>query len=259
MEQHKPDAARILAQWLSESTRAVFFGGAGVSTESGVPDFRSETGLYKARQAYGAPPETLLSHGCLTRDPGLFFRYYKENLLYPGAKPNACHLALAALERRGILAAVVTQNIDGLHQAAGSKRVLELHGSNDRHTCLACGRRYDLAYVLDAAHCPDGYTPRCACGGMVRPDVVLYGENLDSHVLSASVDAIAGADLLVVGGTSLAVYPAAGLLRHYHGERLVVVNKSETAADRGAALVVREPIAAFFANVAAVMEAMQAE
>ena len=234
-----------LAGFIQRSNNTVFFGGAGVSTESGIPDFRSEAGLYAARQVYGHSPEELLSHSLFEREPALFFRYYKENLIAKDAKPNAAHIALSELENRGLLQAVITQNIDGLHQAAGSKNVLELHGSNWRQVCLACGVRFSLEYILDAANCKDGVIPVCdQCGGMVRPDVVLYGEGLDDAVVSATAHAIADVELLIVGGTSLAVYPAAGLLRYFSGGTLVLINKSETPADRSAQLVIREPIGA---------------
>jgi NAD-dependent deacetylase len=234
-----------LANIIRGSKNTVFFGGAGVSTESGIPDFRSESGLYAAQQDYGHSPEELLSHGLFTRDPALFFRYYKENLIAKDANPNAAHVALAELESRRLIHAVITQNIDGLHQAAGSKTVLELHGSNWQQYCLACGVKFSLEYILDPVNCKDGVIPVCEkCGGMVRPDVVLYGEGLDDTVVSASVNAIASAEVLIVGGTSLAVYPAAGLLRYFGGETLVLINKSETPADRSAQLVIREPIGA---------------
>ena len=235
-----------LSQWINESKSTVFFGGAGVSTESGIPDFRSESGMYKARQVYGYPPEELLSHRFFKREPELFFRYYRENLIARDAKPNAAHIALAKLEARGLLRAVVTQNIDGLHQAAGSENVLELHGSNWRQYCVKCRARYDLDYVLGQ----EG-VPKCAaCSGAVRPDVVLYGEQLDDNVVSAAVNAIAGAELLIVGGTSLAVYPAAGLLRYFNGGRLVLINKGETPFDSQAQLVIRDSIGKVLGAVA---------
>ncbi|MCL2300578.1 MAG: NAD-dependent protein deacylase [Firmicutes bacterium] len=227
-----------LSQWINESNSTVFFGGAGVSTESGIPDFRSETGLYKAREVYGYPPEELLSHRCFLRHPELFFRYYRENLIARDAKPNAAHIALAKLEARGRLQAVVTQNVDGLHQAAGSKNVLELHGSNHRQYCVKCGARYDLDYVLAR----EGVPACAACGGTVRPDVVLYGEQLDEGVTQAAARAVAGARLLIVGGTSLAVYPAAGLLRHFNGDCFVLINKGETPFDAQADLVIHDAI-----------------
>jgi NAD-dependent deacetylase len=227
-----------LTPYLQQSKNTVFFGGAGVSTESGIPDFRSESGLYKAKQAYGYPPEQLLSRSFFDRRPALFFRYYRENLIARDAKPNAAHLALAKLEQRGMLRTVVTQNIDGLHQAAGSQHVLELHGSNGRQYCVACGARYDLSFIL----AQEGI-PKCAtCGGMVRPDVVLYEENLEDGVITAATAAIANAELLIVGGTSLAVFPAAGLLRYFQGSRLVLINKSETPYDSQADLVLHESI-----------------
>ncbi|MDR3208210.1 MAG: NAD-dependent protein deacylase [Oscillospiraceae bacterium] len=228
-----------LAHWLNDSRRTVFFGGAGVSTASGIPDFRSETGLYKAQEVYGQDPEILLSHGLFRREPTLFFRYYKENLIHRAAKPNRAHLVLAEWEARGLLDTVITQNIDGLHQTAGSRRVLELHGSNWRHYCLDCRRSYTMDYILSPEHCPDGMTPRCAqCGGVVRPDVVLYGEPLNEAVMTAAMEAVSQADTLIVGGTSLAVYPAAGLLRYYRGKRLVLINKTATPYDSAARLVV---------------------
>jgi NAD-dependent deacetylase len=227
-----------LAQWIKQSESTVFFGGAGVSTESGIPDFRSESGLYRAREVYGYPPEELLSHRLFARAPELFFRYYRENLVAREAKPNAAHIALARWEARGLLRAVVTQNIDGLHQAAGSENVLELHGSNWRHYCVKCRAKYGLDDVL----AQEG-VPKCAaCGGTVRPDVVLYGERLDDRVAGAAADAIAGAELLIVGGTSLAVYPAAGLLRYFAGERLVLINRGVTPFDAQARLVIRDAI-----------------
>ena len=234
-----------LAHLIRGSKSTVFFGGAGVSTESGIPDFRSESGLYAAKQVYGHPPERLLSHSFFIQNPEIFFRYYKEILVSRMAKPNAAHTVLAELERQGMLRAVVTQNVDGLHQAAGSKNVLELHGSSMRHYCMNCGARYTLEYVMDAANCKDEVIPVCEkCGGIVRPDVVLYEEGLDGDVINSSVGAIGSADLMIVGGTSLVVYPAAGLLRYFKGGALVLINKSETQADGDAGLVIREPIGA---------------
>ncbi|MCL2153245.1 MAG: NAD-dependent protein deacylase [Oscillospiraceae bacterium] len=225
-----------LSRLIDESKNTVFFGGAGVSTESGIPDFRSESGLYKARSDYGFSPEELLSHTCFIRETKLFFRYYRENLISLDAKPNAAHIVLAKLEEAGKLQAVITQNVDGLHQAAGSKNVFELHGSNWRHYCVKCKAKYTLEYILS-----QDVIPRCEkCGGVVRPDVVLYEEGLDETVLGAAVQAISNAGLLIVGGTSLAVYPAAGLLRYFSGDALVLINKSETPADRDARLVIRD-------------------
>jgi len=231
-----------LKKIIAESERVVFFGGAGVSTESNIPDFRSESGLYRARQVYGYSPETLLSIDFYERQPALFFRYYKENLLYPDAQPNAAHKALARLEAEGKLQAVVTQNIDGLHQKAGSKRVYELHGSVLRNRCEKCGKRYPgFDYILDEANCRDG-VPYCSCGGRVKPEVVLYGEMLDEDVIEGAVNAIASCDTLIVGGTSLVVYPAAGLVHYFRGKNLVLINKSETSYDHRANLVIHDAI-----------------
>ncbi|MDD2954691.1 MAG: NAD-dependent protein deacylase [Oscillospiraceae bacterium] len=220
---------------LADSRRIVFFGGAGVSTESGIPDFRSVDGLYRARWKY--PPETILSHEFLIERPEDFYEFYREKILVFGARPNRAHLALAELERQGKLLAVVTQNIDGLHQAAGSRRVLELHGCTRRNYCMACGREYSAEDILACAG-----APRCACGGMIRPDVVLYGEGLDGRVVKEAVGAIRRADLLVVGGTSLAVYPAAGLIDYYAGGELALINRDPTPADGRATLLIRGSI-----------------
>jgi NAD-dependent deacetylase len=237
-----------LAAWIEESENIVFFGGAGVSTESGIPDFRSDSGLYNAQSKYGRSPESLISHSFFGKSPEIFYEYYKDNLLYPDAKPNKAHLALAALEKAGKLHAVVTQNIDGLHQLAGSETVYELHGSVLRNICMRCGASYDLAYILNPENCVDksgkkSAIPWCgACGGMVKPDVVLYEESLDTKVMDGAARAISAADMLIVGGTSLVVYPAAGFLNYFRGERLALINKSETGYDRSAGLVIREPI-----------------
>ncbi|MBC8570317.1 NAD-dependent protein deacylase [Zongyangia hominis] len=225
------DKQSALQQMIDESGRIVFFGGAGVSTESGIPDFRSVDGLY--HQKYDYPPETIISHSFFVENPEAFYKFYKEKMLCLDASPNAAHRKLSELEACGKLSAVITQNIDGFHQAAGSKRVLELHGSIHRNFCMRCGKFYDAAYVRDAAG-----IPRCSCGGMVKPDVVLYEESLDSDTLQQSVELIAGADMLIVGGTSLAVYPAAGLLRYYRGGKLVVINKSPTPMDQSADLLI---------------------
>jgi len=248
----QPDLIGSLAEAIEHSKNTVFFGGAGVSTESGIPDFRSETGLYHAKEVYGYPPETLISHGCLVSHPELFFRYYRENLVATEAKPNAAHRALAELERVGKLSAVVTQNIDGLHQAAGSKRVFELHGSIWRNYCVKCGAKYPLEYLLDQQNCTPNGIPICnkpGCGGTVRPDVVLYGEGLDESVVNGAITAIANADLLIVGGTSLAVYPAAGLLDFFRGSTLAMINKTATELDRHADIVITEPIGEVFTKV----------
>ena len=224
-----------LQEWIAHSDNIVFFGGAGVSTESGIPDFRSVDGLY--HEKYPWPPETILSHTFFMRQTEDFYQFYRDKMLCLDAKPNAAHLRLAALEQAGKLRAVITQNIDGLHQAAGSKRVLELHGSVHRNSCLRCHHSYSAADILHGAT-----VPTCHCGGIIKPDVVLYEEGLNSDVLRASVDAITNAEVLIIGGTSLAVYPAAGLIDHYRGRKLVLINKSETPADHRADLILRAPI-----------------
>ena len=229
-------------QWVREAQRIVFFGGAGVSTESGIPDFRSVDGLYN--QKYAWPPEEILSHDFFMRNTAEFYRFYRDKMLVSGAQPNAAHRKLAEWEARGKLLAVVTQNIDGLHQAAGSKRVYELHGSVLRNYCMRCGRAFDVEAIKSSAG-----VPRCPCGGLIKPDVVLYGESLDGDCISGAVSAIANADLLIVGGTSLSVYPAAGLIDDYRGNRLVLVNKTATPRDARADLIIREPIGKLFAEL----------
>ena len=232
-----------LQKWLAESCRAVFFGGAGVSTESGIPDFRSVDGLYN--QSYDEPPETIISHSYFEAKPQKFYRFYKEKMLYLDAEPNAAHRRLAQWEAQGHLCAVVTQNIDGLHQVAGSKTVYELHGSVHRNYCTHCGKFFDGAYVKASPE-----IPRCdVCGGLIKPDVVLYEEGLDGDTLRGAMAAIAGADLLIVGGTSLAVYPAAGLINYYRGNRLVLVNKTPTPADDMADMVIHGPIGEIFSQI----------
>lgn len=226
-----------LRKIIEKGRRMVFFGGAGVSCESGIPDFRSADGLYS--QQYDVPPETILSHSYFMADPEGFFRFYRDKMLYPDAKPNAAHRALARWEAAGKLRSVVTQNIDGLHQAAGSRRVWELHGSVLRNRCMRCGKACGLKAVLESTG-----VPRCACGGIIKPEVVLYEESLDMDVLEGAARDIAGADVLIVGGTSLNVYPAAGLLRYFSGDELVVVNKTPTPADRSASLVLTGEIGA---------------
>ena len=228
-----------LKQWIEESGNVVFFGGAGVSTESGIPDFRSQDGLYS--QQYQYPPEMIISHSFYLKNPEEFYRFYKNKMIFPDAKPNAAHLALARLEQQGKVKAVITQNIDGLHQKAGSRNVLELHGSVYRNFCTRCGRAYGLDAVLQA----DG-VPRCSCGGIIKPDVVLYEEGLDSDVLQKAVFYIRHADVLIIGGTSLTVYPAAGLIDYYQGNRLVLINKSATARDAHADLMISRPIGQVF-------------
>ena len=231
---------QALEEILAKSSRIVFFGGAGVSTESGIPDFRSVDGLY--HQKYDYPPETILSHTFWEQNPEEFYRFYRDKLIVKGAKPNAAHLRLAKLEKQGKLKAVVTQNIDGLHQAAGSRVVYELHGSTLRNYCTRCGKFFPVQFIEAAAGVGDG-VPRCdACGGIVKPDVVLYEEGLDEETMENAVRAISRADTLIVGGTSLAVYPAAGLLRYFRGENLVVINKQPTPADGMANLLIRGPI-----------------
>ena len=227
-----------LTKILSESSRAVFFGGAGMSTESGIPDFRSATGIYNQKLHKTFSPEEMASYSFFLRHPEEFFDFYRTRFIYLDAKPNAGHLALAELERRGNLSAVVTQNIDGLHQVAGSKTVYELHGSIRRSYCVNCGAKYDINFVMENVP-----IPHCEkCGGIVKPDVVLYEESLDSEILQNSVKAIAAADTLIIGGTSLIVYPAAGLVDYFNGEHLILINKSETRADKIAELVIRENI-----------------
>lgn len=225
-----------LRSMIQAAHAVVFFGGAGVSVPSGIPDFRSPDGLYNQKYAY--PPEQIISHSFFVRQPELFFQFYRDKMLYPDAQPNAAHRKLAELERAGKLTAVITQNIDGLHQAAGSRNVLELHGSVHRNHCLSCGRAFSLAEVAQAQG-----VPHCDCGGVIKPDVVLYEESLDSAVLSAAVNAIASCDLLIVGGTSLSVYPAAGLIEYRQpGAKLAVINKSATPSDRAADLLLNGSI-----------------
>ena len=226
---------KTLQEWIDGSDNIVFFGGAGVSTESGIPDFRSVDGLYN--QTYDYPPETILSHSFFHKDPEVFFQFHRDKLVCPDAKPNAAHLKLAELERSGKLKAVITQNIDGLHQMAGSKEVLELHGTIHRAYCSKCWKKFPEEFI----HYGKG-VPRCECGGVVRPDVVLYEEGLDQKVMQDSVDYIEQADMLIVGGTSLVVYPAAGLLRYYRGSKLVLINKAATPYDAKADLVIHDPI-----------------
>ena len=226
-----------LRQWIAESSRIVFFGGAGVSTESGIPDFRSVDGLY--HQKYDDPPEIILSHTYYKRSPAAFYRFYRDKMLYPDAKPGPTHRILAQLEAEGKLSAIVTQNIDGLHQAAGSKRVYELHGSVHRNYCTRCGAFYDLSYILQNAD--ENGIPRCkekGCGGIIKPDVVLYEEGLDQRTIEGALRAIREADMLIVGGTSLAVYPAAGLIQYYRGNKLVLINKTPTQQDDAADLLI---------------------
>ena len=215
---------------------AVFFGGAGVSTESGIPDFRSVDGLYHLK--YDVPPEQILSHSYFMKHTEKFFDFYRDKMLYPDAEPNPAHLKLAELERNGILSAVVTQNIDGLHQSAGSQKVYELHGSVHRNYCMKCGKSFSADFILKSEN-----IPYCECGGIVKPDVVLYEESLPDKTVENAVKAIAGADLLIIGGTSLNVYPAAGFLRYFHGRHIIVLNRDTTQADTMANLCIRDNIA----------------
>ena len=232
-------AYEALTKILKETKNLVFFGGAGVSTASGIPDFRSANGLYNQRYHRTLSPEEMISHSFFVRDPEDFYAFYKDKLIYPDAKPNGCHLALAKLEEMGICKAVVTQNIDGLHQKAGSRVVYELHGSVLRNYCMKCGKFFDADYVMAA----EGI-PRCdACGGIVKPDVVLYEEGLDQDVIDHAVRAISRADTLIIGGTSLVVYPAAGLIHYFRGDHLVLINQSATQADGMVDLVIRDDIA----------------
>ena len=241
-----------LKKIIDGSKRIVFFGGAGVSTESNIPDFRSETGLYNAQRDYGHSPEEMLSHSFFMQKTQIFFDYYKNNLIYREAMPNRAHLALAKLEEEGKLIGVVTQNIDGLHQKAGSKNVFELHGSVMRNFCMKCGKAFDLDYVLDESHCTVG-VPKCdCCGGIVKPDVVLYEEPLDSDVIEGAVDAISRADTLIIGGTSLAVYPAASFIHYFHGDKVVLINKSKTINPVRVDLEINEPIGQVLGDVTGV-------
>lgn len=229
------DEVKKLKELVDSTDNIVFFGGAGVSTESGIPDFRSTDGLYHQQWAY--PPEVILSHTFYEANPEEFFRFYRAKLLAPGAKPNAAHFKLAQWEKEGKLRAIVTQNIDGLHQMAGSRQVYELHGSVHRNYCEKCGKFHDFTFMLHSTG-----IPRCECGGMVKPDVVLYEEGLDQATINDSLRAIAQADVLIIGGTSLNVWPAAGLINYYRGRKLVLINKSAVSRDLSADLVITDPI-----------------
>ncbi len=236
------DSIQSLQQRINQSRRIVFFGGAGVSTESGIPDFRSVDGLY--HQKYEHPPETMLSHSFFVRHPEEFYRFYREKMVWPNAAPNPAHQRLAELEQAGRLLAVITQNIDGLHQMAGSRRVYELHGSTLRNHCVRCGKFYEKEALLSLP----GEVPRCDCGGIVKPDVVLYEEPLDGDTVDGAIEALRAADLVIVGGTSLVVYPAAGLL-DYTRAPVVLINRSSTGYDARAALVIAEPIGQVFSQI----------
>jgi NAD-dependent deacetylase len=240
LEAYMNEKIAQLQKIIDESSNIVFFGGAGVSTESGIPDFRSVDGLYNQQWKY--PPETIISHSFYLRDPVEFYRFYRAKLLPTGFEPNAAHYKLAELEAAGKLKAVVTQNIDGLHQKAGSKVVYELHGSTLRNYCTGCGKFYDDKFIAQSENAPDKL-PRCTeCGELVKPDVVLYEEGLDDNVIRGAVNAIAAADTLIIGGTSLVVYPAASFVDYFHGKNLVLLNKSSTSKDDYATLVIHEPI-----------------
>ena len=243
-------SVQALSEILQKSHTLVFFGGAGVSTASGIPDFRSANGLWNQKYGRNLSPEEMVSRSFFERDPEDFFAFYKDKLVYPEARPNGCHRALAKLEQMGRLRAVVTQNIDGLHQLAGSKTVYELHGSVLRNYCTRCHASYDVDFILNSPG-----VPRCrACGAIVKPDVVLYEEMLDENVIDKAVKAIAKADTLIVGGTSLVVYPAAGFIRYFRGNNLVVINKTPTQADANADLVIREDIARVMEEAVAALE-----
>ena len=233
-----------LQEIINSSDNIVFFGGAGVSTESGIPDFRSESGIFNSLKKYGDTPENLVSHSYYMDHTEEFFNYYKENLVFKDAEPNAAHLTLSKLEDIGKLKAIITQNIDGLHQKAGSKNVLELHGSIHRNYCQICNKEYNLSHILNS----EGI-PRCICGGIVKPDVVLYEEPVNNGVLSFAIDYIKNADTLIIGGTSLVVYPAAGLINYFNGDNLVLINKSETPYDSHAKLVINDAIGETLAQI----------
>ena len=236
------DKRETLQKWIAESNNVVFFGGAGVSTESGIPDFRSVDGLYN--QEYDYPPETIISHTFFVNRTEEFYRFYKKKMLVLDAKPNMAHIRLAEWEKSGHVRAVITQNIDRLHQMAGSKEVLELHGSVHRNYCQRCRKFYDAKYMKEA----DG-VPRCSCGGIIKPDVVLYEEGLDGETMTKSIRYIAQADVLIIGGTSLVVYPAAGLIDYFRGSKLVVINKSTTSRDKNADLVIDDSIGKVFESI----------
>jgi len=226
-----------LKQIISNSDNIVFFGGAGVSTESNIPDFRSSTGLYRTKDNFQYPPEQMLSHSFFMSHTKDFYDYYRSNMIYKDAKPNDAHISLAKLERMGKLKAIITQNIDGLHQMAGSKEVLELHGSIHRNYCMQCNNSFDLDYIIDSKD-----VPKCKCGGTVKPDVVLYEENLNMDILNKAVSYIEKSDVLIIGGTSLTVYPSAGLIQYYRGNKLILINKSATKYDDRADLIIYDKI-----------------
>lgn len=241
------EAIKALKQWIDDSDNIVFFGGAGVSTESGIKDFRSVDGLYHMKFKY--PPETMLSHSFFESHTEEFYDFYRNQLMPPeDIQPNTAHLRLAQLEQEGKLQAIVTQNVDGLHEKAGSKKIFNLHGSIYENRCLRCGRRFDGLAGARLIRNASGI-PRCDCGGIIKPDVVLYEEGLDQDVLEGAIHAISQADVLIIGGTSLTVYPAAGLIRYYRGKKLVLINRDETPYDSEADLVIREPIGEVFGQI----------
>lgn len=234
-----------LKKLVSESSNIVFFGGAGVSTESGIPDFRSEQGIYNTVKNFGYPPEQILSHSFFMKNPEKFYDFYRSTMIYENAKPNLAHLGLAKLEKQGKLKAIVTQNIDGLHQLAGSKTVYELHGSIHRNYCMKCGKFYPLSTITESKG-----VPQCKeCGGRIKPDVVLYEEGLDEEIINNSIKAIKKADMLIVGGTSLNVYPAASFVNYYYGNKLILINKSKTPYDRYADLLIHDSIGKVFNEI----------
>lgn len=242
MQEQWKEQITQLQKMIDDSDRIVFFGGAGVSTESNIPDFRSADGLY--HQNYKYTPEQIVSHSFFMHNPEGFYEFYKEKMMYLNAKPNAAHKKIAELEAAGKLTAVITQNIDGLHQAAGSKHVMELHGSVHRNYCMKCHKFFDASYMLHSAG-----VPKCECGGVIKPDVVLYEEGLDNEVVSDAIRTIAEAEVMIVGGTSLAVYPAAGLLDYFRGRALVLINKGATPQDRNADLLIQKPIGQIFSQI----------
>lgn len=238
MPEIKNPSVAKLKEWIEESDNIVFFGGAGVSTESGIPDFRSENGIYNTVHKYKVRPEEILSHSFFMRDPETFYDFYRSTLVADGVKPNAAHLALAKLEKIGKLKALITQNIDGLHQAAGSNNIYELHGTMARNYCMRCGAEYDMEFMVKA----EG-VPHCTkCGGIIKPDVVLYEEPLDGEVIEGAVEAIVNADVLIIGGTSLNVYPAAGFISYYEGRKMVLINRDATPYDDRCDLLIRDSI-----------------
>ena len=236
------ESIQRLQEIIDKHDNIVFFGGAGVSTESGIPDFRSQDGLYNMKYDY--PPETILSHSFFVKRPEEFYRFYKDKMLCDSAKPNAAHVALAKLEEKGKLKAVITQNIDNLHQAAGSKAVFELHGSVHRNYCMSCGKFYSFDDIKKSSG-----VPHCECGGIIKPDVVLYEEGLDNDTINKALSAIVNAQVLIIGGTSLAVYPAAGFIDYFRGDKLVVINRDPTPRDSAADLVIHRPIGEVFSSL----------